>query len=327
LEYKDYYKILGIAKDASPAEVQRAYRGLARKYHPDVNKEDEAEAKFKEIGEAYEVLKDPEKRAKYDRFGAAWKTAEQTGSPPPGWENIRFDFGDGGGFRFGGFGSGDSGFSSFFEMLFGSQPGGGPTWGGFGGGGRDRAPQRGQNRESAIRLRLEDLVHGGERTLELSDPLTGERRTLTVKIPRGIRPGQKIRLSGQGDRGTDGPGDLYLKIELEPHPRFSVQGYDLKTTLPVTPWEAALGGESRIDTLSGPVTIKLPPGSSSGRKIRLRGRGLPRPDGGNGDLYVRTHIVVPKELSQEERDLFSQLAQVSGFKGGGNRRSDAGSSS
>lgn len=322
MEYKDYYELLGIDKSASAPDIQRAYRGLARKYHPDVNRDEGAETKFKEIGEAYEVLKDPEKRAKYDKFGSAWKRAQQTGSPPPGWESIQFDFGDGG---FGGFGTGSSGFSSFFEMLFGAQgTGGGPSWGGFGGGRPRGAPRRGQDRESRIRLRLEDLVAGGERTIELSDPLTGERRTLSVKIPKGIRPGQKIRLAGQGDKGAADSGDLFLVVELEPHPRFSVKGHDLETTLPVTPWEAALGGEARVDTVSGPVTVKLPPGSSSGRKIRLRGRGLPRPEGDAGDLYVRLHIVLPKDLSSEERDLFSKLAEVSRFKAGSNRRSKSG---
>lgn len=324
MDFKDYYATLGVEKGASKDDIQKAYRKLARTYHPDVNKDPGAEAKFKEIGEAYEVLKDPKKRGKYDKFGSAWKSAQETGTPPPGWENIQFDVGEGGFGGFGGFDSGESGFSSFFEMLFGGRSGGaGQSWGGFGGG-RARAPRRGQNRESRIRLRLEDLAAGGERTIELSDPLTGERRTLSVKIPKGVRPGQKIRLAGQGEKGNDGAGDLYLKVELEPHPRFSVNGFDLKTTLPVTPWEAALGGEARVDTLAGPVDVKLPSGSSSGRKIRLRGRGLPRPDGGAGDLYVRLHIVLPKDLSSEERKLFSQLAEVSSFRAGSNRRSESG---
>ena len=235
-----------------------------------------------------------------------------TGAPPPGWENVVFDFGSGGA-DFGGFGEGfgESGFSSFFEMLFGGGGGGFRARGGPGGG---RAPrQRGRDRESTIRLSLEDMARGGERTLELADPQTGEHRTLKVNIPAGVLPGQRIRLAGQGEPGIGGPaGDLLLIVEAQPHDRFKLEGRDLHVEVPVTPWEAALGGQARVRTLDGDVTIKLPAGSSSGRQIRLRGKGMPSPKD-KGDLYATIRIVVPSELSAEERELFEKLAEVSSF--------------
>jgi curved DNA-binding protein len=317
LDYKDYYAILGVKKDASQEDIQKAYRKLARKYHPDVNKAPEADVKFKEIGEAYEALKDPEKRQKYDQFGSAWKRAQQTGSPPPGWEGIHFDFGDlgGQGFDFGG----GEGFSSFFEMLFGGAGGrrgrgAGAGFEGFGGGfGGQRG---GGDTEATIHLTLEEALRGGKREITLSDPNTGQRKTLSVKIPEGVRAGQRIRLGGQGQPGAGGgpAGDLYLRIEIEPDPRFRVEGSDLHTSVPVAPWEAALGGDAEVQTLDGPVRVKIPPGSSTGRKIRLRGRGLPKADGEKGDLLAEIRIVVPEKLSERERELFEQLADASSFR-------------
>lgn len=315
MEYKDYYATLGVKKDASEEDIQKAYRKLARKFHPDVNKAPEAEAKFKEIGEAYEVLKDPEKRQRYDQYGSAWKRAQQTGGgTPPGWEGVHFDFGQGGGF--GGGGSGD--FSSFFDMLFGGgRPGargraGGAGFQGFGGQGFGG----GADTEATIRLSLEDAVRGGQREITLSDPNTGQRKTLSVRIPPGVRAGQRIRLAGQGQPGMDGgqAGDLYLRIEIEPDPRFRVEGSDLHTTVPVTPWEAALGGEAEVQTLDGPVRVKIPPGSSTGRKIRLRGKGLPQAGGERGDLIAEIRVMVPEKLSERERELFEQLATDSSFR-------------
>jgi curved DNA-binding protein len=319
LEYKDYYAILGVKKDASQDDIQKAYRKLARKFHPDVNKAPEAEVKFKEVGEAYEVLKDSEKRQKYDQYGSAWKRAQQTGAPPPGWEGVHFDFGNMGGGQ-GGFGGGGE-FSSFFDMLFGGAgPGrrgrGGAGFPGFGGGGQGGFTGAGNDSEATITISLEEAVRGGKREIALSDPGTGQRKTLSVKIPEGVRAGQRIRLSGQGQPGMGGgpAGDLYLRIEIEPDPRFRVEGADLHTALPVTPWQAALGGDAEVQTLGGPVRVKVPAGSSSGRKIRLRGRGLSQAGGEKGDLLAEIRVMVPEKLSERERELFEQLAEASSFR-------------
>ncbi|HXO19238.1 MAG TPA: DnaJ C-terminal domain-containing protein [Thermoanaerobaculia bacterium] len=313
MDFKDYYATLGVKKDASQEEIQKAYRKLARKFHPDVNKDPGVEARFKEMGEAYEVLKDPEKRKKYDQYGSAWNTARQTGAPPPGWEGVRFDFGGpGGGFE----GGGPDGFSSFFDMLFGS--GGGRRGGGFGGFsgfGGGEIPRNGGDAEAQLSLTLEEAASGGTREITLADGATGERRTLSVKIPPGVRAGQRIRLAGQGSPGRRGgaTGDLFLRVEVAPDPRFRVEGSDLHTTVPVTPWVAALGGEATVETLGGEVRVKIPPGSSSGRKIRLRGKGLPQAGapGGKGDLIAEIRIVLPDELSPRQRELFEQLAEAS----------------
>jgi curved DNA-binding protein len=326
LDYKDYYATLGVKKDASQDEIQKAYRKQARKLHPDVNKEPEAELKFKEIGEAYEVLKDPDKRKKYDQFGADWK---RTGSVPPGWESYGGQGFGGQGFDFGGMGGGE-GFSSFFEMLFGGGApgrrgarrgagggvfnGGGSPFGAgspFGGGGTDT--------EAQITLTLDEAVRGGTREITLADPSTGQRKTLSVRIPEGIRPGQKIRLAGQGQPGYDGgqSGDLLLKIEIAPDSRFKIEGSDIHTTVPVAPWEAALGGEAEVETPTSRLRIKIPAGSSSGRKIRLRGKGLTLAGGAKGekgDLLAEIRIVVPERLSDDERELFEKLAETSNFR-------------
>ncbi len=318
MDYKDYYATLGVKKDASQDDIQKAYRKLARKYHPDVNKDSGAEMKFKEVGEAYEVLKDPDKRKKYDQFGSQWKRAQQGGGPSPG--GMPFDFGGFDGYDFSGFGGaggggGPEGFSSFFEMLFGS----GAPGGGAGGrrpsrGGRGR--MRGGDTEATIQLTLEEAVQGGTREITLSDPETGQRKTLSVRIPEGIRPGQKIRLAGKGQPGFDGSpaGDLLLKVEILPDPRFRIEGSDLHTTVPVAPWEAALGGEAEVETPTGPVRVRIPAGTSSGRKIRLRERGLSAPGGTKGDLFAEFRIVVPEQLSERERALFEQLAEESEFR-------------
>jgi curved DNA-binding protein len=327
VEYKDYYQTLGVPRSASQQDVQKAYRKLARKLHPDISKAPDAEAKFKEITEAYEVLKDPEKRRKYDQYGQAWKQAQarggSAGGPPPGWEEVVF--GGPGGTRmeydFGGFGGGfdggpaGSGFSSFFDMLFGQQLRGAE---GAAGGPRAYRPdwvRRGGDQEARIQLSLEDAATGGERSITLSDPQTGGQQTVRVKIPRAIRPGQKVRLAAKGGAGSGGgpPGDLYLTVDVLPHPRFRLEGADLHTTLPVTPWEAALGGTAQLETLEGPVTVRIPAGSPAGRRIRLRGYGYPQAKGGKGDLYAALDVVVPAQLTERERELFEELAKVSSF--------------
>ncbi len=311
MDYKDYYATLGVKKDASQDDIQKAYRKQARKFHPDVNKEPGAEVKFKEVGEAYEVLKDPDKRKKYDQFGSNWKRTQQPGGGFGG--GMPFDFGGFDTSGFGGGGGGPEGFSSFFDMLFGGA--GGP------GGGR-RAPRGGRGRgraqdtEAVIQLTLEEAVRGGAREITLSDAETGQRNTVSVRIPEGIRPGQKIRLAGKGPSGFDGSpaGDLLLKVEVLPDPRFRIDGSDLHTTIQVTPWEAALGGEAEVETPTGRLRVRVPPGSSSGRKIRLRGKGLSAPGGIKGDLLGEFRIVIPETLSDQERALFEQLAEVSAFR-------------
>jgi curved DNA-binding protein len=337
VEFKDYYKTLGVERGASKDEIQKAYRKLARKYHPDVSKEENAEDRFKEISEAYEVLKDEDKRQKYDQFGSAWKQARRTGETPPGFEGFRFDFGQGGGTRggfrfegdpsaFGGMGGmGGSGFSDFFEALFGG-PGGGPGGargfggprgaGGFGARSGHAAAAKGADQEAPIRLGLEEAARGGKREITLQDPTTGGSKNLSVTIPPGVKPGSKIRLQGQGAPGMGGgpAGDLFLKVELAPDPRFELDGQDLRTVVPIAPWEAALGGRADVPTLNGPVTVKVPAGTSSGRRIRLKGKGFPRRAGEAGDLFAELRIVVPEEVSDEERELYEKLAEVSTFE-------------
>ncbi|MDP6778681.1 MAG: DnaJ C-terminal domain-containing protein [Candidatus Latescibacteria bacterium] len=318
MEFKDYYQILGVPRNASRDEIQKAYRKLAREYHPDVNKEAGAEARFKEIGEAHDVLKDPDKRAKYDRYGAAWKAAEQGGQAPPGFENIRFDFGMGGMRGFAGAQGGESGsFFDILEHLFGgSAMGRGPRGGpqpGFGGvGGGYGMPAQGADQEARIGLSLEEAAEGGKRKMTLTDPDTGQSKTLMVSIPRGVLPGQRIRLSGQGGSGgpTGRPGDLYLVTDVRPHPDFRLEDRDLHCTLRITPWEAALGATVTMKALDSSVRLRVPAGSSSGRRIRLKGKGFPGKDD-PGDLYAEVQIAVPEELSEAEREAYEMLAEVS----------------
>ncbi len=319
VKFRDYYETLGVSRTASQEEIQRAYRKLARKFHPDVNKAKDAEEKFKEINEAYEVLKDPEKRQKYDQLGSSWQDGQEF-RPPPGWESA-FDFGAGAGGRTEFHWGGAGGFSDFFETLFGGRgfrdvrggrgTGYGPVW-----------TQAGADQEATLRISLEDAYHGGVRSITLQSQTLGpdgkvslQAKSYDVKIPPGVLPGQKIRLSGQGEAGIGGgpSGDLYLKVEIEPHPRYRLEGRDIYMELPITPWEAALGCEAGIQTLSGPLSLKVPPGTHSNQKLRLKGRGMPNPKGSPGDLYVVIQIVVPKSLSDRERELFEELKRVSHF--------------
>lgn len=307
MEFKDYYDTLGLSRDASQAEVKRAYRRLARKYHPDVSKESDAEERFKEVNEAYEVLKDPEKRSAYDRLGSEWKSGQDF-RPPPGWD-AGFEF------RGGGFTEADAaGFSDFFETLFGA---GGP----FAGARAARpGPLRGEDHHAKILIGLEDAYHGATRQIQLETPTVDAHgrvlrhtRTLQVRIPKGVTAGQHIRLAGQGTPAPGGgtPGDLYLEIAFRPHPQFEAHGRDLHATLPVTPWEAALGARVPVPTLGGTVELQIPPGSQSGRKLRLKGRGLPGRT--PGDQYVVLQIVTPPADNEAARRLYEQMAHTFSF--------------
>jgi curved DNA-binding protein len=289
--YHDYYEALGVPREASNEDIRRAYRRLAREYHPDVNKEPGAEDRFKEISEAYEVLRDPEKRERYDRLGSNWRAGQDvSGAPgfeeyfrqrggraPGGFDDVRVEFGGGGDF------------SDLFEGLFGG----------------GRSARRGGDREAVLELTLEEAARGGRRRLTL-----GDGREYEVEIPPGVRDGRVIRLAGEGGRGAGGgaPGDLLLRVRLRPHRRFRVRGDDIEIDVDVAPWEAALGAEVRVPTLEGSARVKVPAGSSCGRRLRLRGAGL-----GGGDLYAVVRIVVPKRLSEQERELFRELAQTSRF--------------
>jgi curved DNA-binding protein len=304
MEYKDYYKIMGLAKDATPDEIKRAYRKLARKYHPDVSKEPGAEAKFKELGEAYEVLKDPHKRAAYDQIGQNWQEGQRF-TPPPNWSQ---DFGFGQGFS----GVHGSGFSDFFEALFGG--GFAPTeenvaYREFNGHGRDQ--------HARIQIDLEDAYHGGERVISLNTPemdasgrTISKVRTLSIKIPKGVKAGQRIRLTGQGAPGMKGKskGDLYLEIEFKPHRLFHVKERDVYLELPVTPWEAALGASVGVPTLGGKVELKIPPGSQTGKQLRLKGRGIPAHP--PGDQYVTLKIVTPPAETESAKKIYEQMAKT-----------------
>ncbi|MCM0756720.1 J domain-containing protein [Desulfovibrio aminophilus] len=317
VEYKDYYKILGVSKTASQEEVSKAFKKLARKYHPDLNPGDPAaEGKFKEANEAYEVLKDPEKRKLYDTLGPNWQQG-QGFQPPPGYENVRFNFG---GQEFGG----GSGFSDFFETIFGGRGFGAQGFGGQEFGGREfrQRPRRGQDAEAGYEISLEDAFRGGPQSITLSEHVPGpdglprmSTKTLNVTVPAGIKDGQRIRLAGQGNPGSAGgpAGDLYLKVRLAPHPLYKVKDSDLVFDLRLTPWEAALGATVRVPTLDGGVEMKIPAGIGSGKKLRLRGKGLGCGDG-RGDQLVRIMIQTPDSLSDEERRLWEELARKSSFR-------------
>lgn len=294
MQYKDYYKIMGLERDASQDDVRSAYRRLARKYHPDVSKEADAEERFKELGEAYEVLKDEEKRAAYDSLGRAYAGGDQF-RPPPEWSTDGFATEDVGGF------------SDFFESLFGGARGRGAT-GGF------RA--RGRDIQSRVAITLEEAFGGTQQAISLRTPtvtadgeLRNADRTLQVKIPAGVTEGQLIRLPGQGEPGLgDGPpGDVFLEVVFSPHPHFRPDGKDIFLELPVTPWEAALGASTAVPTLGGTVTLKVPAGAQTGTKLRLKGRGLPgnRP----GDQFVTLKIVTPKADDAESRSLYERMAE------------------
>jgi curved DNA-binding protein len=300
MKYKDYYKILGVERNAGEDDIKKAYRKLARKYHPDVSKEANAKEKFQEVSEAYETLRDKEKRAAYDSLGSGFRQGQDF-RPPPDW----FD-------RFGGGRSEDLGgvdLSDLFESL-----------GAFGratGFGRGRDAGRGAARafpgedyEVPVRLTLEEAFRGTERTVQLDGG-----GSFTARIPPGATDGQRLRLRGKGGPGVNGgpPGDLYLQIHLEPHPLFRVSGHDLDLEVPLVPWEAALGAQIEIPTMTGRVTVKVPAGSKAGQKLRLAGKGLPKPGGGAGDLYAVLSIEIPNPLTEPEKELFEALRRGSKF--------------
>jgi curved DNA-binding protein len=319
VEYKDYYKILGVSKSASQDDMSKAFKKLARKHHPDLNPNDKkAEDKFKEINEAYEVLKDPEKRKLYDQLGPNWQHG-QNFQPPPGFENVRFNFGGAGGP--GNFDAG--GFSDFFETLFGGAQGGASFGGGReyfgrgGGPGFSARPRRGQDSEAVLELTMEEAFHGGAKTLSLLEHVQGQaprNKTLSVTIPAGVKEGAKIRLAGQGNPGSAGgsAGDLYMKVHILPHHLFYLDGANVVIDLPLAPWEAALGAKVRVPTLDGAVELNIPPGTDSGRKLRLGRRGLGA--GANrGDQIVRVMVRVPSAGTDEEKALWESLAKTSSF--------------
>jgi curved DNA-binding protein len=313
MAYKDYYQVLGIPRTASEDDVKQAYRKLARKYHPDVSKEPGADQRFKDVNEANDVLKDAKKRALYDQYGDAWKAAAEGHAPPPGADRAAQDFGAQG-FEFDPRDLGDLG--SVFESFFRGQNarGGRASQSGFGGSWPPESwPDVGADREATIQLSVEDAFRGGERSISLLDGASGEQRTYKVRFPPGVRAGQRIRLAGQGGRAADGAGDLYLRVQLEPSERFRLEGEAVHTVLPITPWEAALGATVTLRTLDGSVRIKVPAGSSSGRKIRLEGKGYPGANGARGDLYAELRIEVPAELGAGERELLERWAALSKF--------------
>ena len=306
MEFQDYYKLLGVGKNASDAEIKKAYRKLARKYHPDVSKEANAEEKFKQVKEAYEVLKDPEKRQAYNQFGQNWKHGQQF-NPPPGWGGQEAS-----GFTGGGFTGADTGdFSDFFEQMFG---GGGfrQASGGFAGG--HGFKMRGEDLHSKVRVSLEDAYHGTTRSIRLQVPEVNAQgrvqhklKTLNVKIPRGVTSGQQIRLSGQGSPGQGGGpnGDLYLEVEFEKHSHFSVEGKDIYLHLPLAPWEAALGTKIAIPLLDGKVDLKIPAAAKSGKKMRIKGKGLPAKS--PGDFYVIIEIMAPPAKTAAQKELYANM--------------------
>jgi curved DNA-binding protein len=308
MEFKDYYDILGVSRDAKQDEIKRAYRKLARKYHPDVSKEDSAEDRFKEVGEAYEVLGDPEKRAAYDQLGANWQAGQEF-RPPPDWDQ-GFEF-HGGGFT----GANAEHFSDFFESLFGRG-----FSRGFSGHNQRQHHSRGEDSHAKILIDLEDAYRGASRaiTLKHSEPGPDGRRTLkerklNIRIPKGIKQGQHIRLSGQGGAGvgSGASGDLYLEVEFRPHRFYHVEGKDVFLDLPVAPWEAALGATVKIPTPAGNVDLKIPANSAGGRKLRLRGRGIPSKE--PGDLYVVLQISLPKADTEAARNAYQSMAQAFKF--------------
>ena len=302
--FRDYYETLGLAKSASADEIKSAFRKLARKHHPDLAKDKKAaEEKFKEINEAYEVLSDPEKRKKYDEYGSNWQ------NPGNGFQGAP---GGGSGYGSGGFGGGSAGgtdfhfggtgYSDFFEQFFGTRRGRG-----FGGGaGFEETPQRGRDVEADILVTLDEALNGATRQISFRKGNAPDVQTYTVRVPKGVREGQRIRLAGQGESG----GDLYLRVKMQQHPDYRFEGADILHDVEVPAWRAVLGGELTIPTPDGKAKLKIPAGTQSGRKFRIPGRGLPEKGGGRGDFYAVMEIEVPETLTPEQRDLWEKLAAL-----------------
>jgi curved DNA-binding protein len=305
MKYKDYYETLGLERTAAQEDIKRAYRKLARKYHPDVSKHDDAEDRFKELGQAYEVLKDPEKRAAYDRMGSEWHNGQDF-QPPPNWDE---------GFEFSGAGNeggSQADFDDFFEAMFGGARGAHSRQG--------PSPTMGQDHHAKVVIDLEDAYRGAQRVISLQMPVIDaqghvmlQSRTLNVSIPKGVRAGQHLRLTGQGGTGAGGvpAGDLYLEIAFREHPRFRVDGRDVSLNVPVAPWEAALGAHVTVPTPDGSVEMTVPKGSAGGRRLRLKGKGIP----GNppGDLYVILNIVLPPADSENAKAAYDTMRQAFNF--------------
>jgi curved DNA-binding protein len=311
MKYKDYYKILGVARDAKEEDIKKVYRKLARKYHPDVSKEPNAEERFKEVSEAYETLRDTEKRAAYDQLGS--HAAGQEFRPPPDWSQ---HFGSGSPFE----STGQGGFEDIdlADLLAGLT---GRARGRSGGRGRE-GPIPGSDYEAMVRITLEQAFQGTEIELDLSVPEYDERgvahrvpHRIKVRIPKGVIDGQKLRVPGKGGKGMQGgpAGDLYLDIQVQSHPLFRTSGHDLYVDLPLAPWEAVLGTSVELPTLAGAVSLKVPAGTRAGQQLRLGGRGLPRPGGKSGDLFALVSIVVPTVVSERERSLYRELSESSSF--------------
>jgi len=311
MDYHDYYETMGVSRDATQDEIKRAYRKLARKYHPDVTDNPEGEKRFKEVGEAYAVLKNTEKRAAYDQLGANWQ-AGQDFQPPPGWDE-GFEFAGPGDRGFGGSaGFNDGAHSEFFEALFGR----GQAGAGFGG----AADGFGQNRDTHARITIElsDSYNGATRTISLTDPevsadghVTTRKRTLNVKIPKGIKSGQTIRLAGQGVSQGGQAGDLHLEVDIGLNNRFRVEGRDVHMDLPVAPWEAALGARVTVPVPSGDIELKIPENSNQGRKLRLKGKGIPGKQ--PGDFYVVLDVVLPPADSEGAKALYKEMSKEMAF--------------
>ncbi len=299
MEYRDYYAVLGVDRKASQEDIKKAYRRMARKYHPDVNAEPDAEDKFKEVGEAYEVLSDPEKRSAYDTLGPSWRDHQQF-EPPPGWEQ-QFSFGGGG------FTQHDGGFSDFFETLFGAAGAGG-----FQRHGRRAGGFKGADEHARVGVTLEEAFRRDSVEITVPQPDRKPRR-LRVKIPAGVSDGKRVRLKGQGGPGVGGGerGDLFIEFRLVPHPTFRPEGRDIHYELPVAPWEAALGTEINVPTLGGDVKLKIPAGSQSGSRLRLKGRGLPGDPA--GDQYVTLKVVLPEATTAKHRELYREMATTMNF--------------
>lgn len=328
MQFVDYYEVLGVERSASQDDIKKAFRKLSKKYHPDISKAKDAKARFQQVSEAYEVLRDPEKRKRYDQLGRNYHAGDDFRAPP-GWQGVEFNFGGGNPFGGGGGGGGGvpSGFSDFFEAFFsGTGPGGPRTRRAPSSAGFDfrEAPRRrrGDDQEAELTVSLEDTYGGATKTITLQQGVTTadgghrvEERSFQVKIPPGTTDGTRIRLAGQGSPGLGGEaaGDLLLKVKLAPHPRFTVEGHDLSAVLPIAPWEALFGAKVSFRTLDGDVQLKVPAGSQGGQKLRLKDKGLPKKGGERGHLTVELRVVVPQNPSAEERQLFEELAKVSRF--------------
>jgi curved DNA-binding protein len=320
MKYKDYYQALGVERDASPDEIKKAYRKLAHQYHPDVSKDPKGEERFKEVAEAYSTLKDPEKRREYDSLGR--RRSGEDFTPPPEWQQ---HFGAGGGFGGGaGFGGGGGGFGGFDDVdladilsaFTGGRRGEGRARG------RENFPVPGQDFEVTVPVTLEQVYRGDEVEVSIEVPEYDEHglphrvpRTFRINIPKGATDGQRLRLPGKGGPGRNGgkPGDLYVKLQFKPHPLYRVEGHNLYLDLPLAPWEGALGAKILVPTLGGPVELTIKPGTTTGQRLRLARRGLPKADGSAGDMYAVVQIEVPKTLSPRERELYEELASVSAF--------------